>query len=430
MTDRRKQSMAFKPSLNDSGLEVRLVLNGAGASVAAQATVQNGMERRLVLSALRNQFRTAGNNLRGLINGQVAQLFANGTPTAQQRADFNARVSGEVFASAFQLSSQTGLLPGSSHLVSMLQGSLLGNSPRSLLTRLQNLPQASLANATPQRIQAAISRQVNNTFNAARTQFNNFATATPLNRLSVDQAGNQIPLQQFMGNQVISQLGNTLGSLAQSFPNVANTGLFANGALTATPQNQLAFINQAGGALGTAAFQLGSDVALFPFNSTGVGPQLQSALFGNTPTSLFTQLQNLPNASATFNTAATTAFNNGFQSLVTPLNSFFNLPTTAQNLTLPTAQLNGIIGPAFDSVSNGFNGGFGSGFIGFGTAPATFNANFGTGFDGFTTSFNTSAGFNVPTVNTLPVGVPGTGTTTTGTGTTTTGTGTTTTGTG
>lgn len=417
--------MAFRPSLNESVLERRVVLNAAGVSAMAQAASrQNAIVQRLIFNALRDQFRSAGNNLRSAINTQVGELFANGTPTAQLRGDFNSRVAGQVFASAFQLSSQAALLPGSSRLVSRLQSSLLGSNPRSLLTRLENLPQAAMANASPARIQAAIARTLNSVFSAGRSQLNNFLSSTPINRLSVDQAGNRIPLQQFMGSQLISQLGNTLGSLSQSFPKFASSALFANGALTATPANQLAFINQAGSALGTAAFQLGSDIALFPFNSTVVTPALRSGLFGNSPTSLFTQLQNLPNAAATFGTAASTAFNTGFQNLVFPLNSFFNLPTTAQNLTLPTSQLNSIIGPAFDSISNGFNNGFGNGFIGFGTAPTTFNTNFGTGFTGFVTSFNTSNGFNVPTVNTLPTGVPGTGQPGTGTGQPGTGTGT------
>lgn len=421
MTTQPKKSRAFRPSLDNSGLETRVVLNGATVSTGAIVAAQNAMERRQVLNALRNQLRNTSSNLRGLITSQIGQLLANGIPTAQQRADFNALVAGELFGTAFQLSSQAGLLPGSSRLVSRVQQSLLGNSPRSLLTRLETIPVTAGANATARTIQLSLSRAVNNAINANQASFNNFVATTPLTRLSVDQAGNRIPLQQFMGNQVIAELGNTLGSLSQSFPNVANTSLFANGALTATPQNQLAFINQAGGALGTVAFQLGSNLSLFRNSATTLGPQLQSALFGTAPTSLFTQIQNLPNASATFNTAATTAFNNGFQSLITPLSSFFNIPSTSLNVALPTAQLNPVIGPGFDSVSNGFNGGFGSGFIGFGTAPTTFNTNFSNGFNNFATLVNTGNGFNVPTVNTLPIGVPGTGTTTgTGTGTTTT----------
>jgi len=416
MSNQRKKSMAFRPSLNDSGLETRTVLSGGGLAAAAQANIANAMQTRLILSALRNQNRAAANNLRTLIDSQVAQLFANGPPTAQQRADFNAQVSGEVFAKAFQLSSQNSLLPGSTRLVSMLQNSLLGNGRNSLLTRIQNFSQRVGISGSPQRLEAAISHQLNTTFAGTGARLNNFLATTPLNRLSVDQTGQRIPLQQFMGSQIISQLGNTLGSLAQSFNTNANSSLFANGATTATPANQLAFLNQAGGALGTAAFQLGSDISLFPFNSSGVGPQLQSALFGNTPTSLFTQLQNLPNSSTNFSTAAANAFNGGFSSLTSPLNDFFFLKGSP-NLSLPTSQFTNVIGPSFASVSNGFSDGFGSGFMGFGTAPTTFNTNFGTGFNNIVTTTNFGNGFNVPTVNTLPTGVIGT-TTSPGTGTT------------
>jgi hypothetical protein len=411
----RKGAIAFRPSLDDSSLETRLVLSTGRLAMMAHANAGTAIQTHLVLSALRNQNRAAANHLRGMIDNQVAQLFANGTPTAQQRADFNAQVSGEVLASAFQLSSQDSLLPGSTRLVSRLQGSLLGNAPNSFLTRVQNLSQSPFMGASSMRLQNAMTRQLNASFGANGARLNNFLATTPINRLSVNQARQRIPLQQFMGSQIVNQLGNTLGSLAQSFNTNANSSLFANGVTTATPANQIALLNQTGNALGTAAFQLGSDVALFPFNSRTVGPGLQSALFANTPTSLFNQLQSLPNINTAFNTAASTAFNNGFTNLVTPLNSFFNVPTTAQTLSLPTSAFTNVIGPSFNNIANGFSDGFGSGFMGFGTAPTTFNTNFGTGFNGFVTTMNASNGFSVPTVNTLPTGVIGTTTSPIGT---------------
>lgn len=457
MKRQRKQSVAFRPSLNESSLETRLVLNAASVRAAVlgalearharveaavearharveapidarQARLQNALETRQTLRAFRTEWRNIRNNLRNTIGQEVGQLFANGIPTAQQRADAAARINGEIFGAAFQMSSQAALLPNSSRLVNQVQQAILSNSPRSLVTRLVNLPPAVLARGNVQSVVAAMSRDINQTFAGAQARFNAFARPARFNNLTIPAStatsiglnpgtGANIPvtLRQFMGSQAIAQLGNSLGALSNGFPIVASSGLFPNGALTASPANQLAFINQAGGALGTAAFQLGSDLSLFPTFNPGLGPELQNGFFGTGPTSLFSQIQNLPNASATFNTAANTAFNNGFGSLVGPLGTAFNLPANSFSTTLGTGPFNSMIGPTFDSVSNGFNGGFGSGFVGFGTAPTTFNTNFGTGFGNFVTNANAGFGFNVPTVNTLPVGVPGTGTTAGGT---------------
>ena len=41
-------------------------------------------------------------------------------------------------------------------------------------------------------------------------RFNTFVNTTPLARLSVNANGQRIPFQQFLGQQVVSQLGNTI----------------------------------------------------------------------------------------------------------------------------------------------------------------------------------------------------------------------------
>ena len=87
---------------------------------------------------------------------------------------------------------------------------------------------------------AASSRTLTNLFNSASqqtvSQINNFFNTTPVNQLSVNASGQRIPLEQFLGGQLVSQVGNTLGSLAQSFPNVANAALFPNGTTGIRPR--------------------------------------------------------------------------------------------------------------------------------------------------------------------------------------------------
>jgi hypothetical protein len=267
-----------------------------------------------------------------------------------------------------------------------------------------------------------------------------------------------------MGQQLVSQLGNALGSLAQSFPGVANSVLFPNGVAGASSPSQ-ALINQFGtmasSALSTSALQLGSDLSLFGGNSN-VATQLQSLLFGTGTgtgtgigtgtSSLASALQGLSFGSSDVNSAITNAFNTGFSNLLSPINSFLGLQSQS-NSTLPTDGLTSMFGSQFtgSSFNSGFNNGFAtgtnSGFVGFGVAPTTsvFNTNFGTGFNQMVSTITQDVGLGVGGTNLTgnsgtTIGTPGgsTGTSTgtggtTGTGTTgtgTTGTGTTGTGTG
>src|SRR5262249_52759544 len=157
---------------------------------------------------------------------------------------------------------------------------------------------------------------------------------------------------------------------------------------TGTPSQSAlnAFTTQVNNALGTAVFQLGSALSLFPGSSSAIA-QLQPMLFGgaaNSTNSLLAALQNLPFGSTGFTTAVSNAFGNAFQSFATPLGSFFQMPAQS-TLTLPTSGFTSPFGSQFSgsSFNNGFNNGFATGtnigFIGFGQAPSAFNTNFGTG---------------------------------------------------
>jgi len=487
MKNSKKKRFAFRPSVTESRLEERLVLDaGTGSGnpvvlvmtpptnlapagvtpapaappispvVAARALARAA--RPLAVSqihgAFRQQVRAATRDLQAGIQGQVGQLFHNGTtPTPQQIADFNASIAGALDATALRLSTQAAILPrGATRLVPRIQNALLGSGPRSLVNRLGNLVQSGQLSGTTGASARALTRLLNGTNQQTLSRINTFFNTNPLNRLSVNSTGQRISLGQFMGNQLLNQVANTFGVLAQSFPSVANSVLFPNGipstaGTTITPaQDALNTFNTlVNNALGTAAFQLGSGLALFP-NSSGVISQLQPILFGaannaassaatgintggstfnpgassagiagNTVSSLAAALQNLQFGSTGFNTAVNDAFGNAFQNLVTPLGQFFQM-NALSNMTLPS---NGFINPFgsaftgnnfFEGFNNGFTTGTTPGFIGFGTAPTGFNANFGTGFNNMVSNFNTNFGFQPGSTGTLPGNfIPGPG---------------------
>jgi hypothetical protein len=415
----RKSRNAFRPSLGDSALEDRLTLSSTAEvqvlivqPTPAPAPVSPAMAIARVRRGILQQIRSLAPQLRSAINDQITALHANGNPTAQQVADFNAAVQGISNAAALRLSGQAALLPGSSsRLIPRLQNALLGSGPNSLISRIQSFSGSDRTVASASALQAAVTRQVNATLRSTVSQFGNFFSTTNLNRLSVGPNGGRVPLQQFMGNQLLSQLSNSLGQFAKSFPDVANSALFPNGTigpnglLISPSQDALnAFDLQAGNALRTAAFQLGSGQSIFS-GASQVASQIQPILFGAgaTSNSLGSSLQNLPFGSAGFNSAVSSAFNNSFQSLGSVLSPFFGLQAQS-NATLPTSGFTNLLGSNFtgSSFASGFNNGFSNspstGFIGFGQAPPSFNANFGTGFNNLVSDMNAGFGFGTGSV--------------------------------
>jgi hypothetical protein len=364
------------------------------------------MSLRLQTAQLRanyvRQFQAASADLKSAVRADVAQLFANGAaPTAQQMANFNAQLAGAVDATAFRLSSQAALLPNSSaRLVPAIQNSLLGSAPNTLVSRMNALVNSSAVNGSAQTLQSALVTQINRASLQNTAQVRNFFNTAALNRASVNSSGQRIPLAQFMGQQVVNQVGNTFGTLAQSFPVVANSMLFPNEVTTASPTQELfqEFGLQLRNALSTAQFQLSSDMALFP-GSSAVTQRIQPAIFGSptSTTSLMAALQNLPFGSSNFNSAAATTFNTAFQNVITPINTFFR-NATQSNVTLPTSGftspfMSTFTGSTFNSgFNNGFATGTNPGFIGFGTAPTTFNAEFGNGFQNLIDNLPTTSG--------------------------------------
>jgi hypothetical protein len=411
MKRQKRTRVGFRPSVGETRLEDRVVLSVSktiGAAAIHSLVVQpppapppfsplTTLTAQQVRNAYVRQFQAASVDLRNSIRSETTKLFANGRPTAQQIAAFNATVAGQIDATALRVSSQGLLLPGKSQqLVSNIQNSLLGSSSNSLLNRIQMVSQSSRFTTSAAALQNAISQQVNRTFAMGNNQLNTFFNTTSLNRLSVDSTGQRIPLPQFFGQQITSQLANSLGSLAQSFSNQASTLLFPTDSTTPTTAAVNAFNNQFAQALNTSAFQLASDLSLFN-GATGVIPRLQDSLFGSGSGALFTSIVGIPNQATNFASNTSTVFNGGFGSLGNPLNSLFRL-NSGLNTTLPTSHFTNVFNPALtgNTFNSGFNNGFGSGFIGFGQASTGFNTNFGTGFNNLVSSTNQGLGLMPP----------------------------------
>jgi hypothetical protein len=99
---------------------------------------------------------------------------------------------------------------------------------------LTALAQSGRLSGTTKASSQALSRLINTTSQQTISQVNNDFNATPVNRLSVNSSGQHIPRKQYISGQIVDLVGNTLGSLAQTFPNVANSMLFPNDT-TGTP---------------------------------------------------------------------------------------------------------------------------------------------------------------------------------------------------
>lgn len=416
MTSQRKNRNAFRPTLGDIALEDRVVLSQTSVmrgqiAAAAQSTNNGDLTARQLINAYAVENRDAYSALHQAITQQVAALYANGRPTAQQLSDFRDSVAGQINAVTLRVASQEALLPNSAkRLVPNLENSLLGQR-NSVLSRIQNITSSNRMTRTAGTLQNALTREVTTAFMNNRNQLGNFLNNTNFARASVDQNGNRIPLQQFMAQQIANQFGGTLNGLSQGFTNVANTSLFANGVTNPTPEAIQAFQSQFGQGVNLAAFQLANNLNLL--RGTGVTssliPSIQSSLFGTSGTGngtsgfngLLSAVQNLPfnnGMGMDFTNGVQNAFNNTFTGVINPLNTAFNLPAlTTTTPTLPS--FSNPFSPTFTNSNffQGFNSGYGSGFPGFGTQTTVGPNNFGQNFNNFVTTANSGFGFTTPT---------------------------------
>jgi hypothetical protein len=291
MRPRRKDLTAFRPSLIDIRLEDRVVLNGGSGSAAQVASfaaatnsgTQAFWTRRDIYKVYHTQFLNTANGAKQILDSQIDQVYANGKPSANQLAGLQGTVNGLVDASAFQLSSQLALLPAATDkMVAQFQVGMLANNSRSLADRLNGLISSARFKGSAERLKAVINRTITNYTKQADRLLINYLNTTPINRLSVDaRTGQRIPVQQFMAQQVVTQFGASLGSLAKAFPTVANGAIVSNGVISTDPAVQQAFATQLQSAINTANFQLASNLAVLKGASQALASQLQQAIFGS-----------------------------------------------------------------------------------------------------------------------------------------------------
>lgn len=409
--------------LEGTRLEERVVLNGARPSIAQAVVPGNAQQiqanRRLlneIQLVSRGQVANASQTLRNLVRSQMEQLYANGRPTAQQIANFNATVGGAINAAALGLLSQYDLLPGTTRLANQLQTGLLGSQPGSLSSRVATLAARAGNLRSPLGLSAALNRQIATAFQNASAQLGNYFNTTPISRLSVGQNGGVIPLTQFMGNRLVDQFNGGFSNLANNFNAAARSVLFPNvdpgmTGVIATPDAQNAFQRQIGNALGAFAYQIGNAARIIPGATTGLLPQLNTVFFGTpnpTGTGLTGGLSNTLsdlsiNPLDLYVLRANDAFTNSFAPAAAPFSTFFN--TTPQTSLPAGTTFTNLFNTNFASnqFNSGFNSGFGTGVLGFGTAPAGFDNNFGTGFNNYVNTLNQQLGFIQPNFG------PGTG---------------------
>ncbi len=390
-----KNRNKFRPSLCDSCLEDRTVMSTGGAIPATPAPAAPPVGRSFLhlqaaelKSMYRTQIKAATATLRTAVQADLNQLYANGTPTAQQISNFNSNVAGAADATALRLASQASLLPGgSTRLVPAIENALVGSSSQSLVNRLSTLTNSSQINATVQSLQKAMTKQINSVSNQAISQASRYISTTPLTRLSVSSSGTTIPVEQYMGSQVVSQLANNLGSLAANYSTLASALATSNtgtGAVNLSQALQSEFGSQAQLQLSTSAYQLASDLALFN-GSSNVLSQLAPAFFGSSSTSLnglISQLENIPVGSGSVNSMVESIFQNSFATLASPVSGFFRMAQSS-SFAMPTT---GMTSP-FASLLSGsnFTASAGSSSTTPTTAPVT---GFGAGFDNLVTAVN------------------------------------------
>jgi hypothetical protein len=457
MTRTMRKRITIRPSIGDQRLEDRVVLSSVPTANAAPPIViltpsvtpppaAAPVSATAIVKRLRNtldsEFKDARTDLRHVLDAAIKQLYAHGAkPNAQQKAAYDAKVDGAVDAAALRLSAPVSILPGSATgVVPTIENDLLNG----LTSRVAAITQSPQSTVSAQALQTAVNQAANSASTRALTKVTNFLDTAPLSKLSVTSTGASVPLQEYMADQVVSQLERNLAQFAQTFPSAANvitqsstgsldpttstgttgslvtstTGTTATTGSTTTaniPTLAQELLSQGNGsaasALATIGFVVGSELALFPGSS-----HLVSQLVGVSPAST-TAVTSVPTpvtglvSSTSPTTTATTALNTGLTNLVTPITAFLDesgpsdLALSGANFSNPFAS--GTATPAnnatftIGSVNSTFGSEAANAF-----ASSSFSTNFGTGFSTLVNLMETTglfpAGTSLFTTTTAP----------------------------
>ena len=99
MRKNRRNPMAFRPELKGAALEERLVL-----SLPPGYTFVNAQQAAQFRAAFSRALRSTEFNVRTEIQAEARQLYASGTPTPQQIANFESSADGTIAAGTVALS--------------------------------------------------------------------------------------------------------------------------------------------------------------------------------------------------------------------------------------------------------------------------------------------------------------------------------------
>jgi len=258
MCAKSRKRVAFRPSLSFAGLEERVVLNGASAAAAAST-----MSIPQIRAAFVAELKSAQQDLRQAIASDVAQFRSLRFATDQDVANFRSTIANTVSATESQLSSLLSLLPRADQkLVPNLRTALAGQGANSLTSRLNAAITRFENSSQNSNLSTSLSRLVNTTFASQNSRLTAFFNPSTIRQASVDQTGQRIPLQQYVSNQIVTQLGDSNSALSQAIGSSAGAGLLASASSGLTGMNLTSFFNQSTASLGSALSQVGSTMVL------------------------------------------------------------------------------------------------------------------------------------------------------------------------
>ena len=162
----RRNRVAFRPELNATALEERVVL-----SLPPGYTFVNAQQAAQFRAAFSRALRSTEFSVRTEIQAEATQLFASGTPTPQQLATFEANAQGTVAAGTVALANMFALLPGSQRrLIPSTARALLANSQNSLMSRVANVVANANNSSSLANLENALTRNVRGVFGNVRAR--------------------------------------------------------------------------------------------------------------------------------------------------------------------------------------------------------------------------------------------------------------------
>ena len=259
-------------------------------------------------AAFSRALRSTEFNVRTEIQAEARQLYASGTPTPQQIANFESSADGTIAAGTVALSNMFALLPGTQQrLIPSAARALLSNNQNSLMSRVANIAANGGDLSSLASLENALTQNVRTVFGNVRTVAEQYVANDNLNNTVLYASDGSESLSQFVGDRIISQLANNLGNMALAYPAVGNSVLFANGATTASTAAVQQLNQMTTSALGLTAFTLGNELQLLPGGTTLI-PALQNAIFGTVTGTTGTTIGTTTGTTGTTSTTPTSLY--------------------------------------------------------------------------------------------------------------------------